>query len=274
MTTPLASSPVVPRPWPRLLLLHVVPLLVAVPWGSTGILIALLFIGAVMTRSIALPHGWFFGRARKTFPSSNKRVIHLTIDDGPTDDTPSILESLARHDSTACFFLIGERAAARPRLARAIAAAGHQIGNHTQSHPAANFWAMPPSAQRREVRSGNEMIAAASGQTPRWFRAPVGLLGPFLPALVQKEGLGLLGWSARGFDTRRRDPETIVRAILADLQPGGIILVHQGHRHSVATLDLLLERCRADGWDFTPLPDPSLRPRENPEPVVERRAAP
>ena len=252
----VACSPVIPRPWPRLLLLHALPLLAGSPFGSTGLAIALLFIAVVMVRSIALPHGWFFGRARRSFPAVGKKIIHLTIDDGPTEDTMAMIDVLERHQAKACFFLIGERAAARPDLARAINDAGHQIGNHTRSHPAATFWAMPTAAQRREIREGNQMIASASGQTPRWFRAPVGLLGPFLPALVHAEGLGLLGWNARGFDTRRREPETIVRAILADLMPGGIILLHQGHAHSVATLELLLTRCLGEGWEFCLLPEP------------------
>jgi peptidoglycan/xylan/chitin deacetylase (PgdA/CDA1 family) len=239
-----------------LLLLHALPVIAGAPWGTTGLAIAFGFIAVVMIRSIAVPHGWFFGRARRSFPTTEKKILYLTIDDGPTDDTPAMLEVLRRHQAKACFFLIGERAAARPVLARAITGAGHRVGNHTRSHPAFMFWAMPPSAQRREIREGNEMITAASGQTPRWFRAPVGLLGPFLPALVREEGLGLLGWNARGFDTRRRDPESIVRAILADIQPGGIILLHQGHPHSVATLELLLERCGAEGWKLPPLPDP------------------
>lgn len=255
MSPHTVSVPDLPRPWPRLLLLHALPLLAGAPFGSAGLAMALLFIAVVMVRSIAFPHGWFFGRARCSFPANGQKIIYLTIDDGPTDDTPAILEVLERHQVNACFFLIGDRAAARPDLARAINDAGHQIGNHTQSHPAATFWAMPPSAQRREIREGNERIASASGRTPEWFRAPVGLLGPFLPALVRAEGLGLLGWNARGFDTRRRDPETIVRAIMADMQPGGIILLHQGHAHSVATLDLLLKRCRTDGWEFAPLPE-------------------
>ena len=255
MKAPSAELPAVPRPWPRLLLLHALPPLAGAPWGTTGLAVALAFIAVVMIRSIAVPHGWFFGRARRSFPATEKKTIYLTIDDGPTDDTPAILEVLRRHQAKACFFLIGERAATRPDLARAITGAGHQVGNHTRSHPATTFWVMPPSSQRREIREGNEVIAAASGQTPRWFRAPVGLLGPFLPALVGEEGLGLLGWNARGFDTRRRVPESIVRAILADLQPGGIILLHQGHAHSVATLELLLKRCGDEGWEFGSLPE-------------------
>ena len=255
MKGPSAISPAAPRPWPRLLLLHVLPVLAGAPFGATGIAIAVAAIAVVMIRSIALPHGWFFGKATRSFPTPGKRTLYLTIDDGPTDDTPAILEVLERHQTKACFFLIGQRAADRPELARAIAAGGHPIGNHTRSHPALTFWALPPSVQRREIRGANQAIAAATGQTPRWFRAPVGLLGPFLPALVREEGLGLLGWNARGFDTRRRNPEFIVRAILADLRPGGIILLHQGHPHSVATLELLLIRCRDQGWEFAPLPE-------------------
>jgi peptidoglycan/xylan/chitin deacetylase (PgdA/CDA1 family) len=77
-----------------------------------------------------------------------------------------------------------------------------------------------------------ELLRALTGQSPRWFRAPVGMANPF--AHVAARGLWLVGWSERGFDTRARsNAPAVVKRILRGLQPCGIILLHEGRRNAV-----------------------------------------
>ena len=77
--------------------------------------------------------------------------IIATIDDGPGEDTAAILDLLDEHKAKATFFLIGERAEARPDDVKAISARGHQIGNHTFTHPARTFWMALPDSIKREI---------------------------------------------------------------------------------------------------------------------------
>jgi len=212
----------------------------------------------VVAASIALPHGLLFGRAVRRF-SAGPRDLFLTIDDGPSADTAAILEILARHRAPAVFFLIGENAARRPDDVRAIHAAGHRIGNHTQSHPAAWFWAYSPERLRREITLAQESIVRTGADRPVWFRAPVGLLSPFLPAVATGLSMGVLGWSARGYDAVSTDVEKIVARIRRGLKPGAILLAHQGRPQSIEVLDRLLATCARDGWRFVLPPAPSER---------------
>ena len=195
--------------------------------------------------------------------STTEREVCLTIDDGPCADTAEFLEILAAQDNArAMFFLIGERAAARPEDTRAIAAAGHGIGNHTLTHPATRFWAYAPGAQRREITGCQEALRRVTGRAPRWFRAPAGFRNPFTWPVLRESGLRYAGWQARGCDTATADIPLIVERLTRGLVPGAILLLHQGHPHSPALLRALLAWLKAHGWKVT-LPaefDPATPP--------------
>jgi peptidoglycan/xylan/chitin deacetylase (PgdA/CDA1 family) len=236
-----------------LLCLHLVPVVAAMVWGTGAFWLAVAGLAVVMAASIALPHGFLGGRAVRAFPAAG-RTIHLTIDDGPCADTRAVLDLLAAHDVRAVFFLIGDHVRARPDDARAIVAGGHLVGNHTQTHPAKSFWAYLPWMQDREISACQQAIHDACGVAPAWFRAPVGLVNPFLIAVAARHGLRVMGWNARGFDTRGGDVDGILHAIRKDIRPGGIILVHQGHPHSIALLRRLLDHLATNGWQCV-LPD-------------------
>ena len=82
---------------------------------------------------------------------TDEQVAWITIDDGPSDETPAVLDLLDAHGAKATFFLVGDRARARPELVRAIVERGHGIGNHSATHPQAWFWALPPWRMRDEI---------------------------------------------------------------------------------------------------------------------------
>ncbi len=100
--------------------------------------------------------------------------VALTFDDGPdAAHTPRVLDVLAAHGIKASFFLIGERAAREPALARRIAEEGHDLGNHTWSHR--SLWLSGPRETARQVGQGHAAIAEAAGAAPRFFRPPWGM---------------------------------------------------------------------------------------------------
>ncbi|WP_231583378.1 polysaccharide deacetylase family protein [Luteimonas sp. FCS-9] len=177
--------------------------------------------------------------------------VWLTIDDGPSDDTRPLLDLLDAHAAKATFFLVGERAAARPDLVREILARGHGIGNHTQGHPQARFWALGPARMRREIADCQRTLTAIAGRAPVWFRSVVGHTNPFVHAPLRDAGLARVAWSARGFDAVESDTAKVVARIDADLAPGAIVLLHEGARHgrSVAMVAGVLDRLRARGLE-------------------------
>ena len=180
------------------------------------------------------------------------REVWLTIDDGPADDTPALLDALDRHQAKATFFVKGELARARPDLIREILRRGHGVGNHSHSHPSASFWCLPPAAIRREIGECNRALAEITGSAPHYFRAPVGMKNPFVhPALG---GLTLVGWTARAFDTTTEDPAVVLRRLLPDVEPGAILVLHQGRASSARIIDAVAGELRNRGYALV-LPD-------------------
>ncbi len=154
--------------------------------------------------------------------------IWLTIDDGPDpDDTPAILDLLAAHGAQATFFLIGERAERYPELIDRIVSAGHSIGTHTHTHPMANFWC---AGRGRVVRELDASLAVLnrSEQPVRLYRSPVGIKNFFLRRALRERSLHCVAWTIRSGDALARDVSTVVSKVEQGVQPGAIVLMHEG----------------------------------------------
>jgi len=209
--------------------------------------------------AMLLSHGFFIGqvflpRSRLYAPVLWRRpgegaAVWLTIDDGPSDDTPAMLDLLDAHGAKATFFLVGERAARRPQLVREILRRGHDLGNHSNTHPQAWFWALGPRAMAREIGQAQAELTAIAGSAPRWYRSVVGMTNPFVAAPLHAHGLRRVAWSARGFDGVQCNPDDTVARIEADLQPGAIVLLHEGaaHGHNRQILQRVLQALEARG---------------------------
>ena len=203
------------------------------------------------------PQSSLYGPVLVRLPlARDDRRVWLTIDDGPSEQTPALLDLLDAHGAKATFFLVGDRARARPDAVREIARRGHGIGNHSASHPQAWFWALGPRRMRREIAATQDVLRELAGQAPHWFRAVVGMANPFLAAPLRDHGLARVAWNARGYDGVGAPPERTVARIERGLAPGAIVLLHEGGAatRSVDTLALLLRRLRAGGWG-TVLPE-------------------
>lgn len=152
----------------------------------------------------------------------------LTIDDGPDpQDTPVILDALDAAGVKAVFFVIGEKVAKYPELAREIVRRGHELGNHTMTHPQASFWGAGSVRTRREIARCSEAIETATGTRPRWFRAPVGHRNYFTHPIATELGMEVVAWTHRGYDAVMRDVPAIVRQITTDVVDGDILLMHE-----------------------------------------------
>jgi peptidoglycan/xylan/chitin deacetylase (PgdA/CDA1 family) len=202
----------------------------------------------------------WFGPAVTRF-RTEKNALWLTIDDGPhPEDTPRLLELLKQHNERATFFVIGRQVQRYPELARAIVREGHTLANHTQTHPVLFFWSFLETGLAREIDLGNQSLRAATGEPPRWFRAPAGMANLFLHFLLRDRGMKLIGWSARGFDGLFHNTEAMAGRICKSIQPGAIILLHegrrdrQGHPVNLILVETILTRLTADGYVFT-VPD-------------------
>ena len=199
------------------------------------------------------PNVQWFGPVVTRFATEN-REVWLTIDDGPTDDTPAILDLLALKNVTATFFVKGALAARRPDLVKAILDRGHAIGNHSFTHPSAIFWCLPPGSTAEEIDRCNAVIGIQ-----RYFRAPVGMKNPGVHPLLVARGMRLIGWTARGFDAIRVDPTRVAARILRRVEPGAIIVMHQGRPHSLTCIERVVDDLRGSGYSFVIPADDRLK---------------
>jgi peptidoglycan/xylan/chitin deacetylase (PgdA/CDA1 family) len=179
---------------------------------------------AALAYAVRSPRSSFF--APSVWHGARDRdSIALTFDDGPSESTPRLLDVLAEHHVRATFFQCGMHVRRCPSIARQVVAAGHEIGNHSDSHQALHF--RSPSFIYRELYDAQRSIEDICGVTPGLFRAPFGLRW-FGLAGVQ-ERLALLGvmWSVIGLDWKRSAPQVADR-VLQGSRAGAIICLHDG----------------------------------------------
>lgn len=181
-------------------------------------------IAAFYTWAVLRPCSQWLGRVVYRLDTPDVRI---TIDDGPDPhDTPMILDLLDQHGTKAVFFMIGEKVLAHPELAREVVRRGHEIGNHTMTHPQASFWCAGPQRTRREIEECQRVIEQATGVSPRWFRAPVGHRNGFTHPVTDELGLQVMAWKRRGYDAVETNPEKVLARILP-ISPGDIVLLHE-----------------------------------------------
>jgi peptidoglycan/xylan/chitin deacetylase (PgdA/CDA1 family) len=223
-----------------------------VGWSAPATAVTLWIVpDLVLAYHHLMPRAQGLVRTYRHFQTSG-REVWLTIDDGPDpDDTPRILELLAAHDSRATFFVIGENAAAHPGLIRAITAAGHEVADHTQTHPLATFWRASPRRLARELDDSLAVLREA-GVRPTRFRPPAGLKNLWMGPALAARGLACIGWSARGLERQFQDPEAVADRVLRGLAPGVILLLHEGPRVHPAVrvhaIRRVLERLHGQGY--------------------------
>jgi peptidoglycan/xylan/chitin deacetylase (PgdA/CDA1 family) len=181
---------------------------------------------------------------------TERKELWLTIDDGPSDDTGRVLDLFDAHGVKATFFVIGTRAERLADQTRAITARGHSVANHSQTHPSGSFWCLLPGRIAGEIESCNRTLAKITGESPRWFRAPVGHKNPAVHPALKRRRMRLIGWTARGFDGVLSDPEQVLARILPHLTPGAIIVMHQGREHSLRVLERVIVEVKGRGYEF------------------------
>ncbi len=188
----------------------------------------------------------------------NKPLIALTFDDGPTMSTPALLEVLADHDIKATFFMCGRNVRRFPEIARDVVAAGHDLGNHTESHGYLHF--RSPDAIYRELAMAQQSIRTVTGCRPRWFRPPYGVRWFGLRGAQQKLGLTGVTWTVIGRDWKWSSTR-VARLMLNRARNGAIFCLHDGRgilptpdiRATIEAVDTVVPRLKAAGYQFVTL---------------------
>jgi peptidoglycan/xylan/chitin deacetylase (PgdA/CDA1 family) len=183
-------------------------------------------------------------------------MVALSYDDGPSPaNTPELLEILASNGAQATFFVVGSRVVRHPDIVGSITAAGHEIGNHSFSHT--NPLDLDDHGLRLELERGADAIAEAGGQTSL-FRPPFGKRPRAAARLCAALGFITVLWSIDSGDTRSVSAGRIAREVIHHVQPGDVVLMHDGGPRRQQTLDAtrqILEELTARGYRFVRVSD-------------------
>ncbi len=184
--------------------------------------------------------------------TTEKKQIALTFDDGPHPKlTPRILEILEQYSIPATFFMVGQNVLNYPEEARAVIEAGHEVGNHTFTHP--HIANLNEKAIFDEIGKCEDALEELCEYRPHLLRTPQGALTPSLERCLIDDDYILVLWSLDTRDWENKSPACIVQTVLNRVQAGDIILMHDFIGHNSKTpeaLEKIIPILLSQGYEF------------------------
>ena len=181
-------------------------------------------------------------------PTTGNKVIALTFDDGPGPHTAHLLDILDQYGAKATFFLIGSKVSSQANVVRNIQARGHQLGNHSWSHP--ELPKLPVDQIAGEIDRTNDAIKQATGVTPAILRPPYGAVNGAVLEQLRLRGMSSILWSVDTRDWADRNSDIVCSRAVAGARPGAIILMHDIHQTSVGAVPCILSALKQQGYSF------------------------
>ena len=186
---------------------------------------------------------------------TDEKVVALSFDAAwGNDDTENLIKILEQYNAPATFFVVGEWVDKYPESVKQLADAGHQIQNHSATHPH-----MPNLSEDKmieQLRICNEKIANITGQTPTLFRCPYGDYNNNVINTVESIGMYTIQWDIDSKDWMDgHTADIITNDVLSKVQPGSIILFHNDADHTPEALPGILEKLSSDGYKFVFISD-------------------
>ncbi|WP_342510800.1 polysaccharide deacetylase family protein [Sporosarcina sp. FSL K6-1522] len=182
----------------------------------------------------------------KIIDRSNEKQVALTFDDGPDPIiTTQILETLNKYNAKATFFMLGNMAEKNPDTAKAVKDAGHELGNHSWSHPI--LTKLGPEAIRNEVNNTTATIENATGGKVTVFRPPYGAVNA---SVREQIGLPVIMWDVDTLDWKHRNANQLLTYVKNQTKAGSIVLMHDIHQSTADGLDAVMAYLQSEGYTF------------------------
>ncbi|WP_214414858.1 polysaccharide deacetylase family protein [Sphaerisporangium fuscum] len=186
-----------------------------------------------------------------TVDCAKVKCIALTFDDGPGRYTAQLLDLLRRHHTKVTFFLVGQRVAKSGKIARRMAREGHQIGDHTFTHP--HLTSLTDDQIRDELSRTQDAIHRATGRRPDIMRPPYGDTDDRVGAIATELGLSQILWNGSARDWELRDTKAITRKVLGLAKRDRVILMHDIWPETVAAMPKILTTLEKQGYHVVPV---------------------
>lgn len=179
-----------------------------------------------------------------------EKIVALTFDDGPCDNTLKILDVLKQYNAVATFFMLGSSAKSNPNDARAVANAGCEVGSHSSDHN--NLQKLSLKDASDDLARSMKDISDATGTTPKIVRAPYGAIDE---SLAKALGFPFIQWSIDPEDWKDRDGDTVYRRIMDKVKPGAIVLMHDLYASTTDAVKKLVPELSRQGYTFVTISD-------------------
>ena len=176
--------------------------------------------------------------------------LSLTFDDGPHGTlTPKLLDLLGRHNAKCTFYVIGRNVEAYPDIARRIVAEGHEIANHTWTHPQLSRLSSARVAE--ELRRTHETVLEVTGVRMTNLRPPYGAFNDSVRRVAfDRHGYDTIMWSVDPLDWKFRNSSRVTRELVKGAAPGAVLLCHDIHPSTIAAMPSTLDQLLGRGFRF------------------------
>lgn len=180
----------------------------------------------------------------KEAEKEGQKLVALTFDDGPDlVTTPQVLDILAKYQAKGTFFMMGSKVVGHEALVKKVSAAGHDVENHSWDHP--DLTTLTVDQIQTQINTTNQAIEKACGKRPVYLRPPYGATNDVVRRV---SGLKEMLWTVDTRDWENRNTAAIMANVKQQLQPGGVVLMHDIHQTSVDALPSIMEYLKAEGY--------------------------
>lgn len=207
---------------------------------------------------------------------TTQKLVALTFDDGPNpapNRTPALLTALKAENARATFFVVGLRVEQAPDLIRRMAADGHEIANHSYSHP--NLALLPESGIERELCRTSVLIRQITGARPRFYRPPGGNVNQIVQDAAESLGMAGAFWTVDAIKQEEAASRAdLARYVLREARPGAILLLHNAPDVTIAAVPAIVRGLRAQGYELVTLSELVRRTGgRTASPIAQRRSS-
>lgn len=194
--------------------------------------------------------------ARREMPicrvQTQEKKIAISFDaDSGNEETARLIDLLRRYSVKATFFVVGAWVQRYPESLRALAAAGHEVGNHSATHP--HMPRLSGSEMLSQITECNSRVQSVTGKTPVLFRAPYDDYSNLLIETAQSASMQCVQWDIDSCDWKNLSPKAITKQVISQAKPGSIILFHNGALNTATALPDILSALQTQGYTIVPV---------------------
>lgn len=180
------------------------------------------------------------------------KIISISFDAAwGNEDTQTLIDILGKYNVKATFFVVGQWVDKYPESVLALHDAGHEIMNHSNTHP--HMAKLSAEQQAAEIESCNEKIQTLTGIRPALLRAPYGEYNDTLIETLKDLNMYCIQWDVDSLDWKNPTPEQICERVCGNVRPGSIVLFHNAAVNTPAALPQIIENLLAQGYTFVPI---------------------